>query len=130
MNKMAETLSAVGLGAALVLLAGDVQAESMRCGDKVVSRGDGPQRVRSICGAPTSEQRRVQTRSIERSISGPCRNGERRPRCWYTERVTVDVVIDEWVYDFGKRRLVHHVVFEDGALSSVRTSGYGQEQED
>ncbi len=118
------------LGVALLLLAADANAESMRCGGKIVSRGDSQYRVRAICGAPVSEQRRVQTRTVERSVFGPCRNGERQPRCRYTERVSVDVVVDEWIYDFGKRRFVRHVIFEDGELSSVETSGYGEVEDD
>jgi hypothetical protein len=46
-------------------------------------------------------------------------------RCERTGRVTREVQIDEWTYDFGPRRFMQVLTFVDGTLESVATGGRG-----
>jgi hypothetical protein len=50
---------------------------------------------------------------------------ERAHGCERVEEYSIDVVIDEWTYDFGRYRFVRYLTFIDGKLSSVETGGYG-----
>lgn len=117
----------VSTAAALLFGATGASAtEGTRCGQRLVSKGDTLYTVRAVCGEPDAADRRVVTRSERRRVRGPCfkdRAGELR--CERIQEVLVDVVIDEWTYDFGTRRLLRHLTFENGALARVTTGGYG-----
>jgi len=108
------------------LASGDARADGMRCNNRIVSTGDSLHRVRSICGAPADAQRRVATRTEKRKSRGPCASRSARTHaCERVEEYSIDVVIDEWTYDFGRYRFVHYLTFIDGKLASVETGSYG-----
>lgn len=114
------------IGTAAMLLTADALAESIRCGQKLATRGDSLYQVRAVCGEPDATDRRIEVRKIRRHVSGPCFKGDDgRTRCGHVQEQAVEVVIDEWTYDFGKRRFLHYVTFEDGRLVHVRTGSYG-----
>lgn len=119
-------LAAQGLAVGLVALAADAGADGMRCGGRLVSKGDSTYEVKSRCGAPQEATRRVETRTERRRVRAPCAPGE--VRCERVQEVTVDVVIDEWTYDFGPQRFVHYLSFVDGKLGRVETGGYGTQR--
>ena len=95
-------------GALMLLAAGP--AEALRCGSKVVSLGDTQYQVRQRCGEPDDVTRRWVT--VYQRVS-PDRE------------VAVDVEVVEWLYDFGRNRLVTHLRFVDGVLEREWTDGYG-----
>lgn len=115
------------LGAALFagfsLFAAPVAADGMSCGNRLVSKGDSPYQVRSVCGEPDDARRRVETRTERRRVRVPCEHGA--ARCERTVEHTIDVIVDEWTYDFGRRRFLRFLTFVDGRLASVQTGGYG-----
>ena len=113
---------------ALLLTAGPAGADSIRCESRYVNTGDTLQRTRSICGEPDHADRRYERQSIARKVRGPCPEDSRRT-CEITERHTEEIVVDEWTYDFGPRRFVHHLTFHNGRLSSITTDGYGVDDE-
>lgn len=100
-------------------------ADSLRCDRRLVSTGDSQYQVRAVCGAPDAETRRVEHRTVRRHVSGPCRDGSSKAHCGVVEERTVEVIIDEWVYDFGSNRFVQHVLFEQGTLVRVISGSYG-----
>ncbi len=136
----------------LGLTSGD--AFAMRCQSKIISEGDTLYRVKSLCGAPDYEDRRYETRTERRSVRGPCRNKKKHRQkrhenddaqhhsdashepsgqrheggkiCSYTEERTIEVVVDELVYDFGSHKFVRHLLFEQGRLKEIRTGSYGE----
>jgi hypothetical protein len=100
--------------------------DGMRCGQRLVSSGDSTYQVRSLCGEPAATDRRVETRVERRRVRGPCfKDQSGQLRCERDEAVSIDVVIDDWTYDFGPRRFVHYLTFENGKLVRVATGGYG-----
>jgi hypothetical protein len=111
------------LAAAVALGAGDAAAGGMRCGNRLVSKGGSTYEVRSRCGEPDDATRRVETRTERRRVRVPCGRGQ--ARCDRAQEVTVDVVIDEWVYDFGPQTFVRYLTFVDGRLFRVDTGSYG-----
>jgi hypothetical protein len=50
-------------------------------------------------------------------------NGHRR--CGTETEQTTEVLIDEWVYDFGKNRFIEYLSFEQGKLVRVSHGSYG-----
>ncbi len=122
------------LSALWVMAPGSASAGGMRCGKKLVSVGDSLYDVRAVCGAPSATDRRVEYRTIRRRVRAPCfkerdpHTGKSRLVCEREESHTVEVVLDIWTYDFGKRRLIHHAHFEQGQLVNVTTGGYGHQE--
>jgi uncharacterized protein DUF2845 len=126
--KWSYVLSAV---AVLSLGAADVAADGMRCGQRLVSKGDTLYAVRAVCGEPDAADRRVVTRSEQRRVRGPCFKGrDGKLQCERIEEFLVDVVIDEWTYDFGTQRFVRYLTFENGSLARVATGSYGYKQDE
>jgi hypothetical protein len=101
----------------VLLLTARVQADSMRCGSQLVTRGDSRSEVRFKCGEPTD----VETRSILRrpfyGFSGP-RNS------FYPDSY-VEVPIEVWTYNFGPYKLMRQVQFVNGRIDDILTMGYG-----
>lgn len=113
---------------ALGLVGTEAAADGMRCGTRLVSAGDSTYAVRSRCGDPQDATRRVETRTERRRVRVPCgRNGE--AQCDRVQEVSADVVVDEWVYDFGPQRFVHYLTFVDNKLARVETGSYGSNRD-
>jgi hypothetical protein len=116
------TLAALGIA----LGAEDALAEGMRCANRVVSKGDSTYAVRSRCGEPNDVTRRVETRTERRRVRVACGPGD--AQCDRVQEVSTDVVVDEWIYDFGPQQFVRHLTFFDGKLARVETGSYGSER--
>jgi hypothetical protein len=118
----------VGAGLGLLLLTTAGPAHAFRCGNKIVSEGDHYSKVLKHCGEPVSVQERVIYREgLTRPrfrVEGP--NGLR-----YEEEVVqyrrsyVEVLVEEWTYNFGPNRLMQLVRFENGFVTDVDRLGYG-----
>jgi len=101
-------------------------ADGMRCGSRVVSSGDTLYAVRAVCGEPDAADRRVVTRTEVQRVKAPCFRDDRGAvRCERDTAVQVDVIIDEWTYDFGTQKFIRYLTFENGRLQRVATGGYG-----
>ncbi len=120
-----------GALAGLGLMLGSEQAlaDGMHCGNRIISSGDSLYEVKSRCGPPQDADRRVETRTERRRVRAPC--AHRRgtgARCERELEYSVEVVIDEWTYDFGPRRFVRYLTFVDGKLARVETGSYGTDR--
>lgn len=100
-------------------------ADTMNCKNRIVSTGDTRYQVKSTCGDPDDASQRVEYRTVRGRVAGPCTRQGDRIVCSDTREQVVEVVIDEWTYDFGKNRFLQHLTFEQGRLITVRTGGYG-----
>lgn len=111
----------------LVLFAA-TPALAFRCGSRIVSEGDHYSKVLKYCGEPVGVQERViyregRTRPRFR-VEGP--NGlEYEREVLQYERSYVEVLVEEWTYNFGPRRLMQLVRFENGFVVNVDQLGYG-----
>ena len=108
-----------------VSVSSSARADSLACNGRIASSGDSRYEVKAICGEPDDASQRVEYRSVRGRVSGPCTRENGKLRCEQTREAVVEVVIDEWVYDFGKNRFIEYVTFEQGKLVSVRTGSYG-----
>jgi hypothetical protein len=114
------------LAALALLVAGP--AEAFRCGSRLVSRGDPQAKVRNFCGDPAGMQERIIYRSgrTRAPITSelPPGVGDRNEVVAY-DRSLVEVVVEEWTYNLGPRKLMRLVRFENGFVTEVKTLGYG-----
>ena len=100
-------------------------AYAFRCGNKLVKENMHEAQVRQACGAPTT-MRHI-GRAL-RSVNIPARG--RYGNGWRTERFpgygySQEVVVTEYVYNFGPRKLMRRLIFEGGVLVSIESLGYG-----
>lgn len=133
LNKVLSTIGKAGsapralaglfaLGALAV--AGDARAESMSCNNRLVSTGDSLYKVRSLCGEPDAAERRVELRTVKHRVRHSC-DDDKDVVCEHVVERTIEVVVDDWTYDFGRNRFIRYVTFEQGSLKSVRVGSYG-----
>ncbi len=88
-------------------------AHALRCGTKIVSKGDHKTSVRFKCGEPEAVEARVIYRTLH--LTYHLRG----------DQIIVPVAVEEWLYNFGPRRLMRQLWFENGKLVRIRSLGYG-----
>jgi hypothetical protein len=104
--------------AGLAMLANN-PAYAFRCGSRLVKEGMHESEVKAICGQPESERflGYVIRTHFDRDY-GPLRTR-------YYGGYPHEVMVSELVYNFGPRKLMRSLRFEDGFLVSIETIGYG-----
>ncbi|MBX3250721.1 MAG: DUF2845 domain-containing protein [Myxococcales bacterium] len=109
--------SVIAFGSIGYHLAEPTPAHAFYCNQRLVNNGDTRYRVRQLCGEPQDMISRVELRSV-----GVWHRvgGER-----FRQSVTVEVQIDEWLYDFGRQRFTRRLIFENGRLVRTETGSYG-----
>lgn len=111
---------------ALLLLLHSNEASAFRCGQKIVIKDMHEIQVRKACGEPTTQRRiGVAVRSVQyptRRISTKGVTVEHFPG---NAQVVEEVVVTEYVYNFGPRKFMRRLVFEGGILVKIETIGYG-----
>jgi hypothetical protein len=111
---------------AMLVSSRDSRADNLRCGDQLASNGASLYEVKAICGDPDAATQRVEARTIYQRVAGPCVVAQGRTVCGSTVQQVVEVIVDEWIYDFGNNRFIHFVRFENGRLLQVTLGGYGK----
>jgi len=121
------------LFAAAVLLLAE-PALAFRCKGKLVMEGDPKAKVLRFCGEPVSVQQRtiyrggIPRQDFDRRISlgaGDTEVGESQQELLIHNRSIVEVIVEEWTYNFGPHRLMRVVRFENGLVAEVTRLGYG-----
>ena len=111
------------LAAALLLVADPVLA--FRCGTKLVRDGMHEQQVIAACGEPTS------VRHLGHTIRAyDYRFRLRNPGHFYYRTPGVghfatEVIVTEFIYNFGPRKLMRRLIFEGNVLVEIESIGYG-----
>ena len=108
----AVTVAVLLLAAVPVVQAGD----TMRCGTRIVGNGDGKDKVRALCGEPTSISF-VGIQSAPRYY-GPYDYS-------YFGPGLIEVPVEIWTYNFGSSKLLRKLRFVGDELDEIRTDGYG-----
>ena len=107
--------------ALLLLMAASASANGLRCSNKLVEPGRTSYEVRALCGPPDDAQQRTEQRKLRRYVQQPCATG----LCTLVVEDTVDVVVEDWTYDFGPQRFLQFLRFEAGKLVRVTSGPYG-----
>ena len=107
---------------ATLLAAGGAHAEdSMRCGNRLVSTGDGKDKVRTLCGEPTSVS--FVGMIGRRGYPGYTTDGQYDYS--YFGPAWVELPVEVWTYNFGSSKLLRKLRFVGDELVEIRTDGYG-----
>ena len=92
--------------------------DSLRCGSRLVGTGDGKDKVRTLCGEPTSV-----------SFAGTVRRGAYYPYGPYGDPYYdpywAELPVEWWTYNFGSSKLLRKLRFVGDELVEIRTEGYG-----
>lgn len=115
----------LGLFIAAAAVSPAAEAGSFRCGSELAYTGDSPYEVKSKCGEPADVSRHTEQRRVSRRVRRACDTPEGRGYCSVLESREQDVVVERWTYDFGKRRFMMHLTFEEGRLIRMRRGSYG-----
>nr|WP_305888616.1 DUF2845 domain-containing protein [Methylomonas sp. SURF-2] len=90
-------------------------ALAFRCGRELVQVGDHKLDVLEKCGEPEWTERRYGTRGSRL----------RHPYGALELNQYEEVVIDEWIYNFGRRKFKQFLQFENGVLKKIENLDYG-----
>jgi hypothetical protein len=107
-------------GATLVLPIEAFAEDSMRCGSRLVTRGDAKDKVRSLCGEPTDVALRGFVRRAPVYEYGYGYN-----RYEYYGPGWVDMPVEIWTYNLGSHKLLRKLRFIGDELDEIETDGYG-----
>ncbi|HEU4616995.1 MAG TPA: DUF2845 domain-containing protein [Gammaproteobacteria bacterium] len=105
------------LALALLALAGSADAQAVRCGSKLISRGDPATKLREYCGEPDS----IHSHTEERGLFVHGR--------FYPSFVE-EVLVEDWTYNFGPSKLMRRVRVVDGIVTEIALLGYGYDYPD
>lgn len=107
-----KNFAVVGL---IVLGFGSVsEAYAMRCGTRLIAKGDHVSKILRYCGEPDF----TQSRSAERSYRN--RFGHVLYSGFYEE-----VLIQEWTFNLGPHKLMRVIKLENGIVREIEHLGYG-----
>jgi hypothetical protein len=116
--------AAILIGTLTAAAASAASTGGMRCGTRLVSVGDTQYEVQALCGPPDASQQRTEFRTVRHPVRVPCADGR---KAWCTAFVedAIEVAVEEWIYDFGTRRFLQHLTFEQGRLVKVESGERG-----
>ena len=100
-------------------------ANSLRCSNKLVLVGDSMYEVKTKCGDPDYAIHRTEIRTVTHEGSEPCESPQQHVRCSKSVETSIEVIIDEWTYDFGANRFIEKLRFENGNLAGIADGDYG-----
>lgn len=93
---------------------------ALRCGHTLVDLGDYKEDVIDKCGEPESIESHIERRGASNFVDQSSRR-QGSGALLYTE---IEVVVEEWIYNFGRRRFKQYMRFENGKLIEIRDLGY------
>jgi hypothetical protein len=114
----------IALTAAILLLVAD-PALAFRCGTKIVRDGMHEQQVLAACGEPTSVRHlghTVRAYDYRFRLRNPGHIYYRTPGVGH---FATEVIVTEFIYNFGPRKLMRRLIFEGRVLVEIETIGYG-----
>lgn len=111
------------------------QALALRCGSKIINTGDKKPKVLARCGEPDfaeTQERRYPSYCRERDYNG--RDGYSIDNYGYSSRnlrrshnypICHFKIVDVWTYNFGPRKFIKELIFQDGYLKEINSLEYG-----
>jgi hypothetical protein len=86
---------------------------AMRCGTRIISRGDIEDKLLQFCGEPSAVQRRLVRRTASFELGA------------FLPGFIEDVWVEDWTYNLGPYKLMRIVRLENGVVTDIRQLGYG-----
>jgi hypothetical protein len=125
MNTATQKLVAVVVVLAFMLLLPE-SAQAFRCGSKLVKEGMHEAQVVAVCGEPTTRRDLgVAVRYYDYRYYRKTSPGWSSYKSPGYGHLASEVIITEYTYNFGPRKLMRRLVFEGGILETIETIGYG-----
>jgi len=93
-----------------------VATDSMRCGSKIINKGDTSSVVRKLCGEPEEIIRTTIMRRPSYVRAGQV--------IYYGDEL-VETPAETWTYNFGPNKLMQRLRIVDGWVESIQTLEYG-----
>jgi hypothetical protein len=120
---MLRTLRAAAVVTAVLGIGPARAEEGFRCATgRLVSIGDHLVEVQKKCGDPDYAAQRVEKRKLREKVRRHTGGG-------YSEEVReereIEVLLDEWIYDLGRRKFMRFALFENGRVIQTGTGDYG-----
>jgi len=106
---------------ALLASGGAHASDTMRCGSRLISTGDGKDKVRTLCGEPTSVS--FVGMIGRRGYPGYTTDGQYDYS--YFGPAWVELPVEVWTYNFGSSKLLRKLRFVGDELVEIRTDGHG-----
>jgi hypothetical protein len=110
----------------------EADAESIRCGVRLITIGDYQARVLAECGAPDQvqvwEEERVYGFRHHPRYYGVDDNYEYlhpKQGSGAPYRIRKLVIVEEWTYNHGPTRFMDHLRLENGVVQSITSGDYG-----
>ena len=108
----------------LCLLFSDI-SYALRCGHALVEVGDYKYKVYEKCGEPDSIERHFERRVVQNSATIAPFSSQNTLRFGQQQYVEIEVLVEEWIYDFGRSRFHQLLRFENGVLTNITELGRG-----
>lgn len=105
---------------------------ALRCGRFIISPGEYKNEVYNKCGEPDSVESHVERRGSQNSTV--FRQNNNNEGIYYpnnsfsygqTNYAETDVIVEEWIYNFGSSRFQQYLRFENGKLLQIQDLGKG-----
>ena len=114
--------------ASCVLLPLDAMA--MRCGNRLISKGDTQAKALKYCGQPVQTQAHLGLRSGMYLNSSSREGGDPGKDLLYSRGHFIaygrrEVIVEDWVFNFGPDKFMRRVTFENGIVEKIEELDYG-----
>lgn len=111
------------------------QVLALRCGNKIINTGDNKPKVLARCGEPDfaeTQERRYPSYCRERNYYNRDRYSYndygysyRRSRRVHNYSICHIKIVDVWTYNFGPRKFIKELIFQNGYLKEINSLEYG-----
>jgi len=98
---------------------------ALRCGHHLVDRGNYQDQVVDKCGDPVSIESHLERKLIQSPTHVGNRFTSNGLLYGQQQLLEIDVVVEEWLYDFGRTRFRQLLRFENGVLTEITSLGRG-----
>jgi hypothetical protein len=101
-------------------------AQSLRCGEGLITEGTTQAEVAARCGQPAQVDRQALYSEGAAALPGGPAPGNGPPLLpGLVRRSGSEVSVEVWTYNFGPSRLMERIRFENGVVVKIESLGYG-----
>jgi hypothetical protein len=99
-------------------------ADTLRCGEKLITQGTTQSEVLARCGQPTQVERQTINNSAVSPVGPAGLPGPAGPPPGIA-RTETESSAEIWTYNFGPDRLMERIRLENGVVVRIDSAGYG-----
>ena len=107
-----------------------LDAMALRCGNYLINKGDTQAKVLKYCGQPVQAKNHLGLRSGVYLQSSAYGGGDPEKDLLFSRGHFIpygrrEVLVEDWVFNFGPNKLMRKVTFENGIVEAIEDLGYG-----